>query len=115
MRYFIPLEDLELEESDLSGKSIAARPDAGNTKNQPRDGTSPLNRRAERKDAVGLGGHGVDTIGLGGHGVDTIGLGGHGVDTIGLSGHEVDTIGLSGHEVDTIGSMPDRPPHRRSA
>jgi hypothetical protein len=85
MRYFIPLEDLELEESSLRGKNAALRPDAGNTKNQPRGGTSPPNGRADRVDAVGFSGHGVDTI------------------------------GLSGHGVDTIGSMPDRPPHRRSA
>ena len=85
MRYFIPLEDLELEESALSGKSIAPRPDTGNTKDQSQDGTSPPNRRAERKDAVGLSGHGVGTI------------------------------GLSGHGVDTIGSMPDRPPRPRTA
>jgi hypothetical protein len=73
MRYFIPLEDLELEESGLRGKSAAPRPDAGNVKNQSRDGTSPPNRSAEREDAVGFSGYGVDTIGLSGHGVDTIG------------------------------------------
>ena len=56
MRYFIPLEDLELEESSLHGESAAPRPGAGNTKNQPRDGTSPPNRRMRREGEV-------DTVG----------------------------------------------------
>jgi len=53
MRYFIPLEDLELEESDLCGKRVAQGPAAETSKLQSRDRTSPPNRREAKPDTIG--------------------------------------------------------------